>query len=316
MVYTTDNGAETFCGRTAGPRRSAARRTRIGRERTGFRRSSGGPGSCSRAPRLTRSSRRRIGSRRWSQRSANPTSPTSCYKATARMARHSKYISMATTNATSSPARVQISDMNFFYWTDDGNLLGPRYDQWKAVFMEQNAHGIGVWQQPLVELRAPKIFNLRSDPFERADYEAGGYGPGGSWTTSSFCLFQPRLLSPNTCRVSGNFRLVRNRGASRLDQVIEKADETGYRLGGIFGEPNSGWAAPLALHWWCLCSSLAGSVEADEPDKFVGMNTCGECHAAQTALWRRSHHALAMSESHGRYRAGGISPTPGLSILG
>ena len=61
----------------------------------------------------------------------------------------------------------------FFYWTDDGNLAGLRYDQYKAVFMEQQAHGLEVWMQPLVPLRAPKLFNLRSDPFERAELEAG-----------------------------------------------------------------------------------------------------------------------------------------------
>ena len=56
----------------------------------------------------------------------------------------------------------------FFYWTDDGNLAGLRYEQWKAVFMEQKAHGFDVWAQPMVELRLPMLFNLRSDPFERA----------------------------------------------------------------------------------------------------------------------------------------------------
>ena len=63
----------------------------------------------------------------------------------------------------------------FFYWTDDGDLAGLRYDQYKAVFMEQQADGLEVWMQPLVPLRAPKIFNIRSDPFERAEHEAGGY---------------------------------------------------------------------------------------------------------------------------------------------
>jgi arylsulfatase A-like enzyme len=61
----------------------------------------------------------------------------------------------------------------FFYWTDDGNLAGLRYDQYKAVFMEQQAHGLEVWMQPLVPLRAPKLFNLRSDPFERAEQRQG-----------------------------------------------------------------------------------------------------------------------------------------------
>jgi arylsulfatase A-like enzyme len=63
----------------------------------------------------------------------------------------------------------------FFYWTDDGNLAGLRYEQWKAVFLEQKAHGFDVWAQPMVQLRLPRLFNLRSDPFERAQHEAGDY---------------------------------------------------------------------------------------------------------------------------------------------
>jgi arylsulfatase A-like enzyme len=63
----------------------------------------------------------------------------------------------------------------FFYWTDDGDLAALRYDQYKVVFLEQQAHGLEVWMQPMVRLRAPKIFNVRSDPFERSEHEAGAY---------------------------------------------------------------------------------------------------------------------------------------------
>jgi arylsulfatase len=63
----------------------------------------------------------------------------------------------------------------FLYWTDDGDLAALRYDQWKVVFMEQRAHSFEVWQEPFVQLRAPKLFTLRGDPFERADDEGIGY---------------------------------------------------------------------------------------------------------------------------------------------
>ena len=43
----------------------------------------------------------------------------------------------------------------FFYWTDDGDLAGLRYDQWKVVFLEQQHEGLRVWQEPLTALRAP-----------------------------------------------------------------------------------------------------------------------------------------------------------------
>ena len=63
----------------------------------------------------------------------------------------------------------------FFYFSDEGSLVGLRYDQWKVVFAEQRAHGFDVWQEPFVPLRLPKLFNLRSDPFETADHEGMDY---------------------------------------------------------------------------------------------------------------------------------------------
>ena len=63
----------------------------------------------------------------------------------------------------------------FFYFTDDGSLVGLRFNQYKFVFSEQRAHGLDVWQDPFVSLRLPKLFNLRSDPFETADHESMDY---------------------------------------------------------------------------------------------------------------------------------------------
>jgi len=58
----------------------------------------------------------------------------------------------------------------FFYFNDDGSLVALRYQQYKVVFAEQRAHGADAWQEPFVTLRFPKIYNLRSDPFEEADH--------------------------------------------------------------------------------------------------------------------------------------------------
>lgn len=63
----------------------------------------------------------------------------------------------------------------FFYFSDTGDLLNLRYNDWKIVFAEQRAHGFDVWQEPFTFLRLPKIFNLRMDPFERADHISIGY---------------------------------------------------------------------------------------------------------------------------------------------
>jgi arylsulfatase A-like enzyme len=57
---------------------------------------------------------------------------------------------------------------DFIYWTDDGSVAALRYGNWKATFLRQDAHGLHVWQEPFVPLRAPMLTNLRMDPFELA----------------------------------------------------------------------------------------------------------------------------------------------------
>jgi arylsulfatase len=65
---------------------------------------------------------------------------------------------------------------SFFYINDDQQLTGLRYDNWKFVFMEQRAPGtLQVWMEPFTPLRIPKLFNLRTDPYERADVTSNTY---------------------------------------------------------------------------------------------------------------------------------------------
>jgi arylsulfatase len=66
--------------------------------------------------------------------------------------------------------------VSFLYINDDQQLTGLRYDNWKLVFMEQRAQGtLRIWSEPFVTLRVPKIFNLRTDPYERADITSNTY---------------------------------------------------------------------------------------------------------------------------------------------
>ena len=64
----------------------------------------------------------------------------------------------------------------FIYFSDDGDLVALRFDNWKVVFMEQRTQGtLRVWADPFVPLRVPKLFNLRTDPYERADVTSNTY---------------------------------------------------------------------------------------------------------------------------------------------
>ena len=75
-----------------------------------------------------------------------------------------------TGEAASSPRK------GFVYFSDDGDLLALRFDNWKVVFMEQRVAGtLQLWAEPFVALRVPKLFNLRTDPFERADVTSNTY---------------------------------------------------------------------------------------------------------------------------------------------
>ena len=63
-----------------------------------------------------------------------------------------------------------------FYFSDDGDLTALRYNDWKAIFMEQKTEGtFRVWMEPFVPLRVPLIFNLRRDPYERASITSNTY---------------------------------------------------------------------------------------------------------------------------------------------
>jgi len=78
---------------------------------------------------------------------------------------------------------------HFFYVSDDGDLTALRFDNWKFVFLEQRCVGtMQIWAEPYVELRVPKLFNLRTDPYERADITSNTYY---DWMVDHIFLFVP-----------------------------------------------------------------------------------------------------------------------------
>jgi arylsulfatase A-like enzyme len=63
----------------------------------------------------------------------------------------------------------------FIYVNDDGQIVAMRINDWKAVFLENRAHAFEVWREPFIELRVPLLFNLRRDPFEKAQHNSNTY---------------------------------------------------------------------------------------------------------------------------------------------
>jgi len=76
----------------------------------------------------------------------------------------------------------------FWYVNDDGQIVAARYDDWKVVFLENRGVAFGVWREPFVELRAPLLFNLRRDPFEKAQHNSNTY--------SDWFLDRPFVIVP------------------------------------------------------------------------------------------------------------------------
>jgi arylsulfatase A-like enzyme len=113
----------------------------------------------------------------------------------------------------------------FFYFNDDGSLVGLRFNQYKVVFAEQRAHSLDVWQDPFVPLRFPKLFNLRSDPFEEADHESIDYP---RWRVEHAFVLVP--AQQYVAQFLGTFREFppsQKPGSFSLDKVLESLQEGG-----------------------------------------------------------------------------------------
>ncbi|MCE9588317.1 MAG: arylsulfatase [Verrucomicrobia bacterium] len=112
---------------------------------------------------------------------------------------------------------------DFFYFSDDGQLMNFRYGPWKLVFAEQRSHGLEVWQDPLVPLRFPKLFNLRMDPFERADHEASDYD---RWRVDhAFVLIPAQAMIGKFLQTFREFPPRQKPGSFNLDKVLESLGE-------------------------------------------------------------------------------------------
>jgi arylsulfatase len=113
---------------------------------------------------------------------------------------------------------------SFLYCNDDQQLTGLRYDNWKLVFMEQRVQGtLRIWAEPFVTLRVPKLFNLRTDPYERADITSNTYY---DWFIDHAFLMVPAQDYVGRFLATFQEYPQRQKAASfNLDDVFEKLKE-------------------------------------------------------------------------------------------
>ena len=123
-----------------------------------------------------------------------------------------------TGKVTESPRNV------YFYFSDDGDLLGMRFDNWKLVFMEQRSRGtLQVWAEPFIRLRVPKMFNLRTDPYEYADTTSNSYW---DWVLhNAFFIYGAQAAAMKFAETFKEFPAIQKPNTFTVDDAIAKMSE-------------------------------------------------------------------------------------------
>ena len=125
---------------------------------------------------------------------------------------------LLTGKTTESPRK------EFFYFNDDSELVGLRYDNWKFVFSEQRATGtLRIWGEPFTTLRFPKLFNLRTDPYERADITSNTYYDW--WFDHAFICVPAQHIVGEFLATFKEFPPSQEAGSFSLDLVMKKLAE-------------------------------------------------------------------------------------------
>jgi arylsulfatase len=118
----------------------------------------------------------------------------------------------------------------FIYFDDDGDLVALRYGNWKMTFMEQRARGtLEIWAEPFTALRVPKLFNLRTDPFERADVTSNTYW---DWYVSkAYLIMGAQALVTRFLATFKDFPPRQKAASFTIDQAMERMNDamTGHR---------------------------------------------------------------------------------------
>lgn len=108
----------------------------------------------------------------------------------------------------------------FWYVNDDGQIVAARYNDWKIVFLENRGEKFGVWVEPFVELRVPAVFNLRRDPFEKAQHNSNTYY---DWLLDRVFVIVPiQQLAAEFLKTMKDYPPSQSPGSFNLSSIEEK----------------------------------------------------------------------------------------------
>jgi arylsulfatase len=113
----------------------------------------------------------------------------------------------------------------FFYISDDGDIMAVRMGDWKVVLLEQRAKQLMCWLEPFVKLRAPKLFNLRRDPFERADHSSNTYWDW--YIQHAYAVYAMQAVVAEQIEAFRQFPPRQKPAAFNLDEVLRSLQEAG-----------------------------------------------------------------------------------------
>jgi arylsulfatase len=109
----------------------------------------------------------------------------------------------------------------FFYFNDDAQLVAMRFENWKIVFAEQRCPGtLRIWAEPFTPLRVPKLFNLRTDPYEYADITSNTYY---DWMIRrAYLIFYATVITTQFLESFREFPPRQRPASFSIDQAVEK----------------------------------------------------------------------------------------------
>jgi hypothetical protein len=94
-----------------------------------------------------------------------------------------------------------------------------------------------VWREPFVSLRAPEVYNPRSDPFERATDDASMFYD--KWMADrAFLLVPAQMIVGDFLKTFAEFRPRQKPASFSIDQALEKARQNEKAMAQVGGSPS------------------------------------------------------------------------------